>query len=177
MSYHKGDAFEEIINMSNKVYKRKGIALIQKISTPMKPIRRGKQIVSAYYEEKSTLDFVGIYEGIPIAFDAKETKEERRFPLGNIQDHQIKFMENWDEHGGITFLVINFKKLDKVYRLNWKILKEYWEQYQENRGKRGFGSIPIEFFETNCISIKSRNGIMLDYLEGIKDGYKETTNN
>lgn len=168
MSYHKGDAFEEIINISNKVYKRKGIALVQKIATPMKPIRRGKQIVSAYYEEKSTLDFVGVHKGIPIAFDAKETKEETRFPLSNIADHQIEFMENWDKHGGITFILIHLTKLDRVYRLDWKMLKPYWNQYQENRGKRGFASIAVEELETYCQRIKSRDGIMLDYLEGIE---------
>ena len=168
MSYHKGDAFEEIINISNKVYKRKGIALVQKIATPMKPVRRGKQIVSAYYEEKSTLDFVGVFKGIPIAFDAKETKEKTRFPLSNIADHQIEFMKEWDKHGGITFILIHFTKLDRVYRLDWKTLYSYWNQYQENRGKRGFASIVVEELETYCQGIKSRDGILLDYLEGIE---------
>lgn len=31
---------------------------------------------------------------IPIAFDDKETKEETRFPLSNIQPHQMEFTEN-----------------------------------------------------------------------------------
>ena len=106
MGYHKGDVFEEIINISNKVYKRKGIALVQKVATLMKPIRRGGKITSAYYEEKSTLDFIGVYQGVPIAFDTKETKEENRFPLSNIQDHQIEFMENWYKHGGISLVRI-----------------------------------------------------------------------
>lgn len=167
MSYHRGDAFEEIINISNIAYKNKEIALIQKIATPMKPIRRGAKIISAYYEEKSTLDFIGVYKGVPIAFDAKETKETTRFPLSNIQPHQIKFMKNWDKHGGITFLVINFRKLNKSFRLDWKQLKEYWEQYQENKGRRGYGSIPVEFFETNCKTLGSKNGIALDYLDEI----------
>jgi recombination protein U len=174
---HKGDAFEEIINISNKVYKRKGIALVQKIATPMKPVRRGKQIVTAYYEEKSTLDYIGVYESIPIAFDAKETKEETRFPLSNIQDHQIEFMKNWYKHGGITFLLIYFTRLDKVYRLDWITLSWYWNQYQENKGKRGFGSIPLNEFECNCKKLKSRDGIMLDYLEGLKHEYEKTSNN
>lgn len=167
MGYHKGDIFEEIINISNKAYKNKGIALVQKISTPMKPIRKGKQIISAYYEEKSTLDFIGVFRGIPLAFDAKETKEENRFPLSNVSDHQIEFMKEWDKHGGITFLLVNFKKLDKIYRLDWKTLSGYWTQHKENKGKKGFGSISINDFECNCKSISSRNGIILDYLEGI----------
>lgn len=169
MGYHKGDTFERIINMANTTYKRKGIALVQKIPTPMKPIRRGKQIISAYYEEKSTLDFIGVYKGIPIAFDAKETKEENRLPLNNVQDHQIEFMKEWDKHGGIAFLLINFTKLDETYRLDWSTLKKYWEKYQENKGKRGFGSIGLNEFQCNCKKLKSRDGIMLDYLEGIED--------
>lgn len=176
MGYHKGDGFEEIINLANTTYKRKGIALVQKIATPMKPIRRGKKIVSAYYEEKSTLDYIGIYEGVPIAFDAKETKEETRFPLNNIQLHQIDFMLNWYKHGGIAFLLIYFTKLGTVYRLDWTTLDWYWNRYQENRGKRGFGSIPFNEFQCNCKQLKSRDGIILDYLEGIKDGYEEITN-
>lgn len=168
MGYHKGDVFEEIINISNEVYKNKGIALIQKISTPMKPISRGSKIISAYYEEKSTLDYIGVFASLPIAFDAKETKEITRFPLSNIQDHQIEFMKNWYKHGGLAFLLINFTKLDEVYRLDWTTLSWYWKQYQENRGKRGFGSIALNEFRCNCKKLKSRDGIILDYLEGIK---------
>ncbi|CAK7083231.1 Holliday junction resolvase RecU [Tissierella sp.] len=175
MGYHKGDMFEELINRSNIVYKRKEIALVQKVSTPMKPIRRGKEIVSAYYEEKSTLDYIGLYKGVPIAFDAKETKEENRFPLNNIQEHQIEFMENWYKHGGIAFLLVNFTKLEKVFRLDWWILSWYWKKYQENKGKRGFGSISLDEFESSCKKLKSRDGIMLDYLEGIES--EETKNN
>ncbi|WP_338114403.1 Holliday junction resolvase RecU [Tissierella carlieri] len=65
---------------------------------PMKPIRRGKQMVSADHKEKSMLNFIGLYKGIPIAFDAKEAKEETRFPLSNIQPHQMEFIENWYKH-------------------------------------------------------------------------------
>ncbi|MDU5083468.1 Holliday junction resolvase RecU [Tissierella carlieri] len=35
---------------------------------------------------------------ISIAFDDKETKEETRFPLSNIQPHQMEFIENWYKH-------------------------------------------------------------------------------
>lgn len=167
MGYHRGDAFEEMINISNIAYEKKGIALIQKIATPMKPIRKGKHIVSAYYEEKSTLDFIGVANGKAIAFDAKETKEKNKFPLSNIREHQIKYMRDWFNSGGITFLVINFKELGKTYRIDWCYLSGYWEGYQANKGKRGYGNIPIEFFQTNCLQIKSKDGILLDYLKGI----------
>lgn len=113
MGIHRGDQFEEIINHVNQVYKSKGISLIQKLATPMKPIRRGSKIVSAYYEEKSTLDYLGTYRGKAIAFDAKETENKNNFPLRNIKDHQVRFMQEWEKHGGIAFLLINFKDKGK----------------------------------------------------------------
>lgn len=174
MGIHNGDAFEEVINRSNKIYKRKGIAIISKISTPMKPVLQGNKIVSAYYEEKSTVDFIGVCGGTAIAFDAKETKEKNRFPLSNIKKHQIDFMKLWALHGGDTFLIINFVKLNRVFRLDLTTLDWYWNQYQENKGKRGFGSIPLNEFEVNCTELSSRNGILLDYLEGV---YKSNAKN
>ncbi|MCQ4925299.1 Holliday junction resolvase RecU [Tissierella carlieri] len=118
---------------------------------------------------------MGYHKGVPIAFDAKETKEENRFPLSNIQEHQIEFIENWYKYGGISFLLVNFTKLDEIYRLDWLTLSWYWKQYQENKGKRGFGSIGFNEFQCNCKRLKSRDGIMLDYLEGIES--EKTKNN
>lgn len=165
LGYHRGDVFEEMINISNISYEHKGVALVQKIATPMKPIRNGERIVSAYYEEKSTLDFIGIHKGVPIAFDAKETREETRFPLSNIQPHQVKFMKKWVKHGGKAFLLIHFYNLDKVFRLEYKCIDEFWTEYEKNRGKRGFGSIPLKYFQENCKEITSSDGVILNYLK------------
>lgn len=167
LGIHRGDVFEEQINWSNRAYSMKNIALIQKVATPMKPIRHGGKITGAYYEEKSTLDFIGTYRGIPIAFDAKETEEIDKFPLKNVKEHQVKFIKKWTSNGGQAFLLVHFKKLNKVYRLDNTTLTWYWDQYKLNKGKRGFGSIPLTEFEQNCRLIRSRNGIALDYLEGI----------
>jgi len=169
LGIHKGDAFEEMTNYSNMSYRNKGIAEVNKISTPVKVLkRRGNRIVSAFYEEKSTLDYIGVYKEIPIAFDAKETKETTRFPLGNIHQHQIDFMDRWESNGGTAFLLVRFSKLNKVYRLDWTTLNWYWKQYQANRGKKGFGSIRMNEFECNCKEISSRSGIVLDYLEDME---------
>lgn len=167
MGIHRGDTFEEIINLANSGYKARGVALIQKIATPMKPIRKGSKIVSAYYEEKSTLDYIGIYKGAAIAFDAKETSNKNNFPLGNIKDHQIRFMTEWEQSGGIAFLVVNFKVHNKTYRLSLETLKPYWNEYKKNPGVKGKGSIPLIDFSTSCHEVKSSNGIVLDYLKGV----------
>lgn len=167
MGYHRGDAFEEIINWSNKAYQMQHIALIQKISTPMKPVRVKGNIVGAYYEEKSTLDYIGTYKGIPIAFDAKETNETDKFPLKNIADHQVMFMKEWTSHGGHAFLLVHLKKINRVYRLDWNTLDRYWQEHINHPREKGFHHIPLNEFDLNCKLIKSRNGIALDYLDGI----------
>ena len=74
----RGSTLEELINRSNEQYREKGLALIQKVPTPITPVRIAKdtrQITLAYFEQKSTVDYIGAVQGIPVCFDAKECKE------------------------------------------------------------------------------------------------------
>ena len=159
---NKGKAFEEEVNMSNLVYKRRGVALIQKISTPWIVIRKGKQIVSAYPEGKSTLDFRGtVFPGVSISFDCKETKEERGLPLANIADHQIDYIKQALEVGEASFILCYIIPLNKRYFIDGGIVIGYWDRWQENKGKRGYNLIPVD----EMIEIKSKSGIVLDYLD------------
>ena len=165
MGFHRGDIFEEIINMVNKHYKHKGIALVQKIATPMKPKRRGTDIVGAYYEEKSTLDYIGIIKGVPITFDAKETSDVKKFPLSNIKDHQVEYMKDFARFGGKTFILVSFKKYNRFFRISIEELLPYWEKRIQNPGKRGYGSITLEEMENKFYEVKSGDGLIIDYLK------------
>ena len=71
----RGSALEELINRTNEQYREKGLALIQKIPTPITPIKIDKEkrhITLAYFDQKSTVDYIGAVQGIPVCFDAKE---------------------------------------------------------------------------------------------------------
>ena len=71
----RGSLLEEEINHTIALYEEKNLALIQKIPTPITPIKLDqshKQITLAYFDKKSTVDYMGIVQGIPICFDAKE---------------------------------------------------------------------------------------------------------
>lgn len=163
---NKGRGFEEEVMMANKQYKRKGIALVQKISTPWTVIRKGKQIVSAFPEGKSTLDFRGtVKPRIPISFDCKETIEKKGLPLANIPEHQIDYMRDAIGVDEITFILCYINPLDKRYYIPGVTVLEYWDCWQKNKGKRGFNLIPIK----DMIEIKSKDGIILDYLEFWRD--------
>ena len=87
----RGSALEEYINHTNEQYSNKGLALIQKIPTPITPVRMDKehrQITLAYFDQRSTVDYIGAVQGIPVCFDAKECRTDT-FPLQNVHEHQI----------------------------------------------------------------------------------------
>ncbi len=156
---NRGRSFEQLIEHSNKQYLAKGKALVQKVPTPWTVIRRGKQIVSAHPAEKSTVDFVGVADGKPIAFDAKSTRELTRFPLSNIEVHQMVFLQNFHDQGGQAFVLIEFAKIYEVYLVPFPKLREYWN----NARKGGRKSIPYDEMK-HFPKISSGNGIALDYL-------------
>ena len=50
----RGSTLEDMINMSNESYREKGLALIQKIPTPITPVRIDQQtrhITLAYFDQ------------------------------------------------------------------------------------------------------------------------------
>lgn len=113
----RGSTLEELINHTNDSYREKHLALIQKIPTPITPIeidKKNRHITLAYFGQKSTVDYIGTVQGIPVCFDAKECAETT-FPLQNVHPHQIAFMKEFEAQGGIAFLIIYYTKLDEIY--------------------------------------------------------------
>ena len=57
----RGSVFEDMINRTNEKYKENHLALIQKIPTPITPIKMDKEtrhITLAYFNQKSTVDYM-----------------------------------------------------------------------------------------------------------------------
>lgn len=73
----RGSTFEDLINSTNEYYRRKGLALVQKIPTPITPLKfnsEKKLITEAYFEKDSTVDYIGVVQSVPVCFDAKECR-------------------------------------------------------------------------------------------------------
>ena len=157
---NRGKSLETLIEYANVQYKTKGLALIQKVPTPWTVQRRGKQIVSAFPAEKSTVDFIGLSNGVPIAFDAKQCHNKTSFPLSNIEDHQLKFLHGWKLSGGISFLLIEMTALGKIYRVEHDQIISYCNASATGGRK----SIPVKDFDKFRV-IGESSGIILDYLE------------
>ena len=97
----RGSALEELINMTNEQYLEQDLALIQKVPTPITPLnidKESRHITLAYFDHKSTVDYIGIVQGIPVCFDAKECSYDT-FSLQNVHPHQIRFMEKFEQQG------------------------------------------------------------------------------
>ncbi|MCK8827575.1 Holliday junction resolvase RecU [Natroniella acetigena] len=162
----RGKVLENMIETSNRQYLFQNRAVIQKIPTPVKVLninsRTGK-ITNGFYEQKSTVDYIGSYKGQAIAFDAKETRIETRFDLSNVKKHQYNYLKNWAANGGIAFLIIYFNALDEAYYLPYSLLDEYWQ----GRLKGGRKSIPYQKIAKQEYKIGSQGLVVLDYLEVI----------
>ena len=126
----RGSVLEELINRSNDKYREKNLALIQKIPTPITPIKMDKEhnhITLAYFDKKSTVDYIGIVQGIPVCFDAKECTTDT-FPLQNIHEHQMEFMEQFEKQGGISFFIILFSCRDEIIYVPYRHVLKFWNR-------------------------------------------------
>lgn len=73
----RGSTLEDLVNRTNEQYREKGLALIQKIPTPITPVRMDKEnrhITLAYFEQRSTVDYIGAVQGIPSALMPKNVR-------------------------------------------------------------------------------------------------------
>lgn len=166
----RGDELEEKINRTNELYKEKGLAVVQKVPTPIKPIRidsEKRTITLAYFEQKSTVDYIGVVQGVAICFDAKETTKNF-LPMSNIHSHQIAFMEAFKGQGGIAFLVVYFKKYDEYYFLPIENLKPLYDEAQ----KGGRKSIPYSQFDKKY-QISIERGMYVHYLKALENYIRE----
>lgn len=159
----RGSYLEEIINRSNDIYKGSGLCLIQKIPTPITPVEYNNEnhhITLAYFEKKSTVDYIGVVQGIPVCFDAKECAGDR-FRISNIHEHQYEFMKDFEAQEGIAFLIIYYSKLEKYYYMRFSELQKIYSEYKSNKIKSfSTDELSEEFF------LKYENGF-LRFLDGL----------
>ncbi len=161
----RGSTLEDLINRTNERYLESGLALIQKIPTPITPInidKESRHITLAYFDQKSTVDYIGAVQGIPVCFDAKECAAET-FALQNIHEHQVEFMRQFEKQGGIAFFIIYYTGKDLFYYLPYEMLRFFWDRAKEG-GRKSF-----RFEELNPEYIMpKKNGVLVPYLDMIQ---------
>ena len=153
---------EDMINHTNEYYRQKNLALVQKIPTPITPIKIDKdssQITLAYFEKDSTVDYIGAVQGVPICFDAKECATDT-FAMRNIHEHQIHFMSDFEKQDGVSFLVIMFTGRNKLYYMRFSELKGYLERTENGHPNNfKYDELDPKYF------IDAKGGALVHYLE------------
>ena len=161
----RGATLEEFINRTNERYKEQGLALIQKIPTPITPVKIDKEhrhITLAYFEQRSTVDYIGAVQGIPVCFDAKECNVDT-IPQQNIHAHQVEFMEAFEKQGGVSFFLIYYSGRNELYYMTFQEIKKFWNRAQDG------GRKSIRFEELNPdFFMQIKNGCIVPYLEALQ---------
>lgn len=161
----RGSTLEELVNRTNSQYREKGLALIQKIPTPITPVRIDKtsrHITLAYFEQRSTVDYIGAVQGIPVCFDAKECSTDT-FPLMNIHPHQVEFMKDFEQQGGVAFFLIFFTSENIFYYLPLRDLLVFWNRREEG-GRKSFRKEELD----SSYYLQKKSGFLVPYLDGIQ---------
>ncbi|MCR5674428.1 MAG: Holliday junction resolvase RecU [Lachnospiraceae bacterium] len=163
----RGSTLEEMVNRTNERYLELGLALIQKIPTPITPIeidKTSRHITLAYFDQKSTVDYIGAVQGIPVCFDAKECASDT-FALQNIHPHQVAFMENFEKQDGVAFFLICFTARDRFYYLPFRDLRRFWDRAQAG-GRKSFRADELD--EKYYLPQGSERSILVPYLEALR---------
>ena len=156
---------ENDINQTNEYYKLHDIAIIYKKPTPIRVVQveyPKNKIKEAYFNEPSTLDYTGIYQGKYLEFDAKETLSKTSFPLSNIHAHQLEHIKKVIHHGGIAYLIIRFSNLNQTFLLLGNDLISFINTEERK-------SIPLEYFKKKGYLIEIKYAPRLDYIKIINN--------
>ncbi len=159
----RGSTLEDILNRTGECYRRKGLALIQKVPTPITPVEmnRERQITLAYFEKKSTVDYIGAIQGLPVCFDAKECQSDT-FPLQNVHEHQIEFMKDFEAQGGISFFILMYTARSEFYFVPLSELMRFWERMEQG-GRKSFTYEELD----RRYRLRSKGEYLCHYLEGL----------
>lgn len=164
---NRGMTLEQDINDTNKYYRDNNIAVVYKKPTPITvnkvdyKSRNDAVIKEAHFIVPSTTDYNGVYNGLYIDFEAKETRKDY-FPLSNIHNHQIEHLKKIKNCGGIGFIIVRFVLHNETYLLTIEKLEDFLNK--ETRK-----SIPREYFIKYGHLICLGYNPYLDYIKIIED--------
>ncbi|HDR4727310.1 Holliday junction resolvase RecU [Bacillus cereus] len=164
---NRGMAFEKLINLSNEMYQREGVALINKRATPVKVLKSaGGRVLNGFYEAKSTVDYDGVYKGRAVAFEAKSTQSLTRFDLSNIAQHQLDYLEKAEKMGAVCFFLIEFSKDQTVFLVPASVIQSYVRMSHQPNGKK---SISRADFDIYGYLVEQTERAPVDYLQYVDE--------
>lgn len=153
-----GAAFEKLIETSCEVYKRRGLAYIEKTPEPMRPVsgadRQGK--FTAIYTAAAQPDYKGTLSGgRAVVFEAKHTdsdttKQERVTPA------QAEALRIHYELGALCFVLISIK--DRCFAIPWTV----WDNMKKVYGRKYITASDVKEYEVKITA--NKGSVYLDFL-------------
>lgn len=105
-----GARLEESVKLVCELYRKKGVAVIDKTPEPIKQLGKmdSHGRFKACYDKKAQPDFKGVHMGMAICFDTKATESER-FQLSNVTPWQVNYLNDFRKSGGDAFVLLKIK--------------------------------------------------------------------
>lgn len=167
----RGVDLEKQIMLVNALYRRHGIALIEKVPTEWLPIRDSHgRVVSAKVTRPAAVDFVGTYGGLAIAFDAKSTREAR-IRWDRVEEHQAEWLKDWARVGGLGFVLVAATGAEAGARARWWLCPWEWWWHGLNLWRQGEGpaSLKVEELPAEWRVPEQGGRVPMDYLSLIDE--------
>jgi recombination protein U len=121
---NRGKGWEQQIRVWNDRYRKEGRAWVCRTSAGIKQIGPSKGgRFQACYAAEGPPDFVGVADGRPVVFDAKDCTG-RRWYLSQVKPHQARALEAAQKAGALAFVALRFGGDGWV--LPWKALRPLW---------------------------------------------------
>ena len=83
--------------------------------------------------------------------------------MHNIHPHQIAFMREFEEQGGISFIILSYTVKNEVYYLPFDEIDRFWTRMEEG-GRKSFTYEEVD----KSWRIRSCRDIFVHYLEMIQ---------
>jgi len=163
---NRGKTLEDEINEANDYYIKRRLAIIHKKPVPVQivkveyPSRSAAVIREAYFRTPSTTDYNGVWKGLYIDFDAKETASKTSFPLKNIHLHQMTHMQQVMEQNGVAFIIVRFAAFERYFIVPYEVLQKAWQAMENGERK----SIPFSTIEREAFEIPTSYYPRIDFL-------------
>jgi recombination protein U len=163
---NRGMSLEYDINLSNDFYLSTNRAVIHKKPTPLQIVkvdyqrRSAAKITEAYFKVPSTTDYNGLYRGLYLDFEAKETKAKQSFSLALLHQHQFDHLQRIIDHRGLAFVIIRFTLLDETYL----VMAEHIIRFRKANTRQ---SLPLSWIREHGQLIRQSLNPRMDYLSVI----------
>lgn len=159
---NKGMYIEVIINNSINFYCLNKIALFRKQGLQIKIVSITNNDVTGKLSSKCDVDYYGIYKGKFIAIEAKQTKNNF-FDLKNIMKHQIDFLNNIVDYGGLSYIIIYFQNSQNIYFIDYRKFYSNFIKSKETKKR-----IYETWFINNAIKLEIIYPGRIDFIKKIE---------